>query len=127
MTLYQYVEQQGYFLDLKTLRGPKGGPGFKKRFYDTFYNDPVKSKKVYRCISLISYDQSLDFVFSFSDIPFYQGQKPIRVNYLGANSSNDIICYLYEDFEGKAEYEKNLLTDATKEHAENKTTNKRRM
>lgn len=118
MTPYQYVKQQGYFLDESNLRIAKGGPSFRRVFFDPDY----------RALSFLSFftnDQNIEM--KLSDVPFYEGQSPIRVNHIGANSSNDIICYLNYDWEGKAEYEKNLLTEATKEHAETKTTSKRRM
>lgn len=57
----------------------------------------------------------------------YPTQKPIRVNYLGANSNDDEIFYLLNEPEAKAEYERQLLLEATKENAVNKTTSKRKI
>lgn len=60
-------------------------------------------------------------------LQFYPTQKPIRVNYFGANSRDDEIFYLLNEPEAKAEYERQLLLEATKENSVNKTTSKRKI
>ena len=57
----------------------------------------------------------------------YPTQKPIRVNYIGANSSDDEIYYLLNDPEAKAEYQKQLMLDNINQAGMPSVKQKRRM
>lgn len=58
---------------------------------------------------------------------FYPTQKPIRVNYIGANSSSDEIFYLLNDPVAKAEYQKQLIMDSINKDGMPGTKKQRRM
>lgn len=72
------------------------------------------------------------FEIPLTKTPFYDGQRPIRCNYIGANSSDDEFFY-FEDKEGRAEHEKRVIMaslDLEKESEKalkRETTGKRKM
>ena len=55
-------------------------------------------------------------------VRFFPGQKPFICEWRSKKN-----FYLWDDFEGKAAYEKKLLLKATKQNADKKPTSKRRM
>lgn len=119
-TARECLEEMGWFLNKEAV------------FCSTNFEEIVYDNLVYSIEYVSMFDDSIsywdgpDFIY-LSEEPLYPTQKPIRVNYIGANSSDDDIYYLVNDEEGKAEYENSLLTESVANIKKHRVVKQRKM